>query len=406
MRHVLLLLVSIVLAACSSNDTPEESKVAELVEFDSTVNVDRVWTVIAGKGQNRRRFTRFVPAIDDDKIFTADAKGNVFAFDIENGKRLWQADTDFAIAGAVTAAYGLVLFGTFDAEVVALDASSGEFLWKASASSEILASPATNGAIVVAQTIDGRVFAFDAKSGEPRWSYDHIAPVLSLRGTAGPVMTSTQVICAFDNGQIISFSSSDGSRTWEARASQPKGKTELERIVDIDGTPLVESGLVYVGSYQGNIMALSRGKGQPIWKRDISTYLRLASGRGKVFASTDRSRVVAYNAVNGTVIWENEQLLNRNISAPVVIGDYVAVVDEDNHMHLMSLEDGAFAHRFQPVGSGFRAPMLSKAGRLYVYSDTGELTAYGLRGVDEKSSSNLNSKPFTRIKRRHLPPRG
>jgi len=377
MRLVLpLLLAGVVLASCSSNDEKDaEMEVAKLVKFESSMKMERLWSSSAGSGKHRK-YARFVPAIFGDKIFTADTQGAVFAFELDSGKRTWKVSTDHKISGAVSAGSGLVLFGTLDGQVVALDSSTGEELWVADASSEILAAPATNGSVVVAQTIDARIFAFDAKTGEQRWSYDHLSPVLSLRGTSSPVVTSTQVIAAFDNGQIVSFAATDGSRSWDARVSQPKGKTDLERIVDIEGSPVVNGGLVYAGSYQGNVVAISRGQGNLIWKKGLSTYQNLAVANGKVFVSTDRSRVIAYNSANGDVLWQNEQLLNRGVNAPAVIGDYVVVVDNTDRMHVLSQQDGSFAYRFSPSGDGFRSAMVSHLGKLYILSDDGTLSSY------------------------------
>ncbi|WP_245929371.1 outer membrane protein assembly factor BamB [Agarilytica rhodophyticola] len=376
MRVVLLLLFAVFISSCSSNkEKDEESKVAKLVKFDKTVKMKRLWSAGTGSGKGRK-YLRLVPSIDKGVIYTSDPKGQVFAFDVETGKRQWKSKTKYKVSGAIGAGFNRVFFGTIDGRVVTLDAANGEKLWEAKTSSEILAPPATNGSIVVAQTIDARVFAFDAKTGEQVWSYDHLAPVLSLRGTSSPVITATQVICAFDNGQIVSFSAVDGSRTWEARVSQPKGKTDLERIVDVDGTPKESSGIIFAGSYQGNLIALTRAQGKPIWRKALSTYQNLSVANGKVFVSTDRSRVIAFNSANGDVLWQNEQLLNRQINAPAAVGDYVVVVDEEDYLHVLSQDDGSFAYRFKPKGDGFHSPMLSYKDKLYLLSDDGKLSSY------------------------------
>lgn len=374
-RVFALLCSAFLLFSCSSKKDEEITKKVKLVDFKSTVAVKRQWTSATGSGKGRK-YLRLVPAIDNTFIFAADANGNVSAFDLETGKRQWKEKTDFRVTGGVGAGERKVFFGTNDGELVALNAADGEFLWKAQTSSEILAAPSTNGKVVVVQTIDARVFAYDVKTGDLLWSYDHLSPVLSLRGTASPVFVSNQVICAFDNGQIVSFTVSDGSRTWEARVGQPKGKTDLERIVDVDGTPVVQSGTVYAGSYQGSLMAFGRAKGNPMWKKPISTHSRLAVSGGKVFVTTEHSEVVAYNSANGDIVWQNDQLKNRGLQAPSVSGDYLFTVDEDGHLHVLIQSDGSFAHRFKPKGEGFHAPILSYQDSFYVLSDDGKLSAY------------------------------
>lgn len=378
------LLSSLLVVACSSNKEKdakeireEAAKAAKLVKFKRTVKAKRLWKVGTGGG-SAREFLRLVPAIVSDTIYVANEDGEVSAFDLTSGKKKWKTDTDTNTSGAIGAYHGTVALGTLDGTVVALNAANGEVIWTAKASSEILSAPAVNGSIVVVQTIDARVFAFDVKTGELRWSYDHIAPVLSLRGTSSPIFDDGQVLCAFDNGQLVSFSAIDGSRTWEARISQPKGKTDLERIVDIDGSPVVEGSLVYAGGYQGNIFALTKAQGSPVWKQEISTHNGLAIANGKVFTSTAKSRLIAYNSANGSVAWESDALLNRELGAPTVIGRYLAVIDGDDYLHILSQQDGSFVERVKPAGDGFHAPMITHLGKLYILSDDGKLSAYEL----------------------------
>ena len=267
--RLLCLTACVLLAACSSNDEKKALKPAELVDFEATIALKKVWGAKAGSGQDVR-YTRFVPAVDDTSVYAADVDGGIFAFDKNTGKRKWRVSTDYLTSGAINVFDGVLTLGTYDAHVVALSAQTGETLWSTEVSSEILAPPANNGQVVVAQTIDSRVFALDSKTGELRWSYDHTTPVLTLRGTSTPVIASSQVLVAFDNGQIISLSSSDGTQAWEARVSQPKGRTELERIVDIDGTPLVDGGMLYAATYHGTLAAFSRVQGRMIWQQDVS----------------------------------------------------------------------------------------------------------------------------------------
>lgn len=391
------------LSACSSQEK-KALKPAELVDFEHSIEVEKLWRVKAGSGQDKR-YSRFVPAVDEDLVFASDTSGRVYAFDLETGEKRWKSDIEAPIGGSLSVSNGLVLLGTYDAELIVLNAQSGDVLWKAEVSSEIIAPPATNGSVVAAQTIDGRVFAFDAKTGALSWSYDHTVPVLTFRGTSSPVVTSTQVIAAFDNGQIVSLSASDGALGWSARVSRPKGRTELERIVDIEGTPIVESGFVYAAAYNGNVAAMTRGQGRVLWKADLSTFHNLSYASGKLFVTTEDSRVVAYNAANGAFLWENKEMLRRDLGAPTALAGYVAVLDSKGYMHTLDATTGEFAHRFRPLlddqrlrafgdkyvqarfhprGDTFRSPMVGFGNKLLVLSDSGFLTLYDIQpGSDE-----------------------
>jgi len=387
LRYLLLAVAVLSLVACQSKDSKKlELKAADLIKFEETVKVKKQWSRAAGSGQEKR-FSRFVPALDGEGgIYTVGYKGDVQAFDATTGKKRWKVKTKAEISGGVAASASGIYFGTYDGMVHVLNKDTGELNWKAKVSSEVASAPAGNSDIVVAVTIDGRVFAFEAETGALRWSYDHTLPVLTLRGTASPVLTPTQVIVAFDNGQVLSLGAKDGSSQWQLRVSRPQGRTELDRIVDIDGTPVLNGSYLYAGNYQGNVVAASRGAGRLVWSKEASTHNAVVVANNKVFVSTDESRIVAYNALNGELEWENFQLKRRNTSAPAIFGDYLAVADGYGYVHVLNQDDGQFADRFKLAGGGkmrraaIRAPLLGDGDTLYTYSNKGKLSAYTIVG--------------------------
>ncbi len=378
MKHLLLLfaVISLVLGACSSKDEKAQALKAEkLVKFEQTAKVKRLWSVSAGSGQDKR-YSLLVPAIANGAIYVTDVDGRVYAYDQGSRKKLWSVKTKKDISASVSVFDTRLYFGTYDGQLVALDANSGEQLWEAKTSSEILSVPASSENVVVAQTIDGRVYGFSAEDGSQLWRYDHTVPALTLRGTANPVISRRQVVAAFGNGQLISLNLSDGSLMWSGRVSQPKGRTELEKMVDIDGSPIVDGGLIYAATYHGAVAAFGKAKGNVIWKQDLSTYNNLSTANGRVFAVTEDSHVVAYNAGNGALEWTNDQLHRRDVGSPLAIGDYLVCVDSEGYLHVLNQSDGEFVARAKPKGKGFRSPMLVLDDSFLVLSDSGALSAY------------------------------
>ena len=371
----LLLVVLMAASGCALFESDDVLQPAELVKFKPTVKLKKIWSSGVGAGQDAR-YTRFVPAFDGGHIFVADHKGHVFALDQSNGKELWDRKTRLPVSGAVGAGGGMVLLGTYEGEVVALSQKDGAELWRGQTSSEILAAPQTNGDVVVAATIDGRVYAFDASTGERRWSYDHALPTLTLRTTAQPLITDTQLFVGFDNGQLVCFNPDNGVSQWVVRIGQPQGESDLDRVVDVDSSPLLSNPMIFSAAYQGSLTAISRGTGRVVWKEDVSTYHDLAAGNEQVYVVTDDSRVLAYGKASGVLAWENEQMLRRGLRSPVTIGNYLAVIDDEDYMHLLSQTDGSFAQRLKPPGNGFRSPPITVEDVLYVFSDNGKLTAY------------------------------
>lgn len=395
------LLGVILLSGCSWFGKKTGNEPMELVDFDSTVKVQKVWSRSVGDGQGPG-FTSLVPAIDGDNIYAIDYLGKLAVFNVDSGKKvftakvnqpksnLWQAtkslwsdgDSRYHLTGGVFAGHGLILVASQLGEVIALDQSNGKELWRASVSGEVLAPPQSNGNVVVAQTINGKIFAFDAKTGKRLWFYENVAPNLTLRGTPAPVVGDTAVYAGFSNGRVMAFNVDNGVILWEQRIALPKGRSELERMVDIHASPVLIGGILYVASYQGRAMALARGTGSIIWGQDASTAKNIVVDGSTLYLSDASGALIAFNASNGTELWRNEQMLRRQLSAPQIIGDYVAVSDYQGYLHLVSQNDGSFAARVKLGGKGARAPMLWHNDKLYVFNNKGKLIAY--RIADKK----------------------
>ncbi|WP_096084444.1 outer membrane protein assembly factor BamB [Agaribacterium haliotis] len=378
LRSVLALCLLFAVAACSSNKNKDELKRSGLADFDATVKIKRDWGKGFGSGRDKRA-SNLMAALDEQRLFVADAKGRVYAYDLERKKNLWKSNVDSDIAAGVGLGRQNVYVGTFKGELIALDAETGEQKWLAETSSEILSVPATSSTVVVAQTIDGRLYGFSTRDGKQLWRYDHAVPALTLRGTANPVVQRNQVIAAFANGQIVALNVRDGALLWSGRVSSPKGRHDLEKMIDIDGSPIIDGGMVYAATYQGALASFSKAKGQVLWKQDLSSYRNLAVDGAHVYAVTDESHVVAFNAANGSILWTNEQMQMRGLDSPLLLDNYVLVIDDDDYLHVLNKADGSFAGRRKLSGDGFSAPMLFVDGGFLALSDDGKVSIYSLK---------------------------
>ncbi len=202
--------------------------------------------------------------------------------------------------------------------------------------------------------------------------------MLSLRGSASPLVTQTLVVAGFDNGKIAAINPDNGVALWDQRVAIPKGRTEFERVVDVDGTPLMVGDLIFAASYQGRIMALNRGNGRPIWAHEDSTYQNLSAGLGYIFLVGADDTVKAYNATSGQLMWENDQLARRRLGASQTFGSYVAVADFEGYVHIMSQTDGTFVARRKVDGNGVSAPMARVDDVLYVLGNSGDMEALSI----------------------------
>ena len=353
----------------------------ELVEIAEEVRLRRLWSVNVGNGQGDN-YTRIIPAVDQGVVYAASENGTVVAVDLSSGDVIWRERLDdVTLTGGVGAGGGLVAVGTRDAEVVALDQQDGSVRWITPVTSEVVAAPTTNGDIVVVQTVDDKVAGLEASNGERRWIYESTQPALTLRGTSRPVITSAgSVIAGFSNGTLVSVSASDGVWRWEERIAVPEGRYDIERVIDVDGDLLVDGSRILASSYQGNLMALDILTGRIVWGLEgTSSYHGLARGFGNLYYSDDESLVVAIRDNSEDVMWRNEDLQFRQITAPTAITNYVAVADFEGYIHLLSQIDGRIVGRVRVDSDGVRSNLINSNGRLIAYGNSGTLAAYSIQ---------------------------
>ncbi|MBX9757087.1 MAG: outer membrane protein assembly factor BamB [Pseudomonadaceae bacterium] len=376
-KNAALLALAVMVVGCSSN-SKKELPPAELPDFTAEVELQSEWNRSIGDGQGDT-YSLLAPAVDGDHIYAAGANGVVMAMDRFSGDVLWKQDIERSISGAIGVGSGLVVVGTLKGEVIALDQSTGEQKWLALVPSEVLSAPAVNSDMVVVQTQDDRVIGFDAATGQQRWLYDNQPAVLTLRGTSAPVLTSRLAIAGFSSGKVVAIDLARGIPVWEQRVAIPQGRSELARIVDIDGNLLASNDTLYVVSYQGRVAGLDINSGRVLWQREASSYAGLAQGLGSVYVSLASGTVEAVDERSASALWSNDALARRQLSAPEVFSSYVAFADFEGYVHLVSQVDGHFVGRKRIDSDGVRARPLVVGDWMYVFGNSGDLVALTIR---------------------------
>lgn len=370
-------LAVLMLAGCGSS-SKKELPPAELEKFTAEVELERSWKRNIGVGQGAL-YTSLQPALDGLTLYAADAKGRVISMDRETGKVNWEVKLKERLSGAVGAGGGRVMLGTLDGMVITLDENDGSELWRAQVSSEVLAPPQTNGDIVVVQSQDDKLVALDIGTGEQRWVYESSLPVLTVRGHSTPVVSLYRVYAGLASGRVVALDAANGIALWEQRVAQPQGRSELERMVDIDGDLLLQDNTLYAATYQGNLVALDAESGNVRWQRPASSHAGPGAGFGSVYLSKADGSVEAYDQNRATPLWTNDQLLRRQLTAPVAFSSYVAVADFEGYLHLLAQTDGRLVGRVRVDSKGVRVAPIAQSGTLYVYGNSGDLAAYQLR---------------------------
>lgn len=363
------------LAACSS--TAEREPPAPLVDFDAAYQVKEAWSTELGSG-GTKGYLRLMPQVVDGVVYAADPSGRVSAFAVDSGSRKWRTDLEVPVSGAVGVGGNLVVVGTRHGQVIALERDTGKKIWVAPVTSEVLAPPAIGGGVVVAQAVDGRLFGFAASDGKRLWVHERTEPALSLRGTGRPVVVTDAVLAGFASGKIAALRLRDGGVLWEATVSQPRGRNEIERLIDVDVSPLVFPDVVYAASFQGKLVALNPRSGAVLWSRDVSTYAGIVADSSRIYVSDEKSHVLAFDRRSGATAWKQEGLRGRRLSAPVVYDDVIAVGDSEGYVHWLARDDGRFVARYKVDSSPIRAPGAIDGDTLFVIDTAGTLAALRL----------------------------
>ena len=372
----------------------EEGKASELVKFDAEIKIKRLWRSKVGEGLGRK-YLALAPVVVADQVIAADAYGLVESHNRFSGKRLWQTrigeiesgffdiglfdrkDPSF-VTGGVGAGGGMALLGTTAGDVVAIQIADGSERWRVNLGSEVLVAPVVGEDLVFVQTIDGRLLALEESSGEVRWSFDNQVPVLTLRGTSKPVVADGAVYTGFASGKVSAVRADNGQPIWEHRIMLPEGRSELDRMVDVDGTPLVVGGALYAGSFQGRLKSLRRADGSPLWEKEMSTYHDLAEGYGQLYVVNADDHIQAIDLESAEQAWDQTALFKRKLTSPVAFSNYVLVGDEEGYLHILAQSDGRFLARKRIDSDGLRSAMVVSDSVVYILGNSGSLTALEL----------------------------
>lgn len=404
LRRIVLLALALALTpGCTTvkgwfggkKDKPDQP--IELTKLAAPIAVTRLWEINAGDGEGRL-WLRLRPTIDGNRLYTVDDEGRVLAIDAATGKKLWtaavvnvegkrgkwtfwrRAAVEAGLTGGPGAGNGLVVVGGRNGEVVALDADTGEKRWSVKVSSEVLSTPLVLTDRVVVRSNDGRVFGFDATYGTRKWVFDRGLPALSVRGNASPVAGGNDLVyIGYDDGSLVALRAQDGLQAWEQVVAQPDGRTELDRMADIDGEIQVGTEEVYAVSYHNQVAAMSASNGRPLWSHEVGSWTGVALAGDKVLLTDKVGNLWALDRSTGDSLWKQDKLLRRQLTTPVVQGDYGVVGDFEGYLHWFKLDTGDLVGRAKIEKAALRGtPQVSADGVLYALTNEGKLAAYKL----------------------------
>ncbi|MCL5498892.1 outer membrane protein assembly factor BamB [Escherichia coli] len=387
LRKLLLpgLLSVTLLSGCSLfNGEEDVVKMSPLPTVTNQFNPSTAWSTSVGSGIGDFH-SNLHPALESGVVYAADRRGTVKAVSASDGKEVWSVNlaeksgwfssSPALLSGGVTVAGGHVYVGSEKAKVYALNTNDGSQAWKTNVAGEALSRPVVSDGLVLIHTSNGQLQALNESDGAVKWTVNLDMPSLSLRGESAPATAYGAAIVGGDNGRVSAVLMQQGQMIWQQRISQATGPTEIDRLSDVDTTPVIVNGVVYALAYNGNLTALDLRSGQIMWKRELGSVSNFIVDGNRIYMIDQNDRVLALTTDGGVTLWTQSDLLHRNLTAPALYNGYIVTGDSEGYMHWINVEDGRFVAQQKVDGSGFLTDPVAADGKLLIQAKDGTLYA-------------------------------
>jgi outer membrane protein assembly factor BamB len=367
--------LTVLLVACGSPDNSEPP--APLTNINNGLIFDQLWTMKTGAGISAGSYNR-QPLLLGAEIFTVDIDGLIKNVDAKSGKLKWDFETGIESITGLTGDDDIIVASSRNGELNTYDRTDHDLnlRWSARLKGEIRSASVANADSLFIRTVDGRLSSISKADGSIQWTVSHLVPALSLTGNSAPILHNDLVIAGFDDGKLAAFDQSNGQVVWEIAVSQPTGRSEIERLVDVDGQFVISNGVIYVGSYQGRLAAIQAIDGEELWSRKFSSFNAMTIDDDAIYLSSDTSHIWSIDRRTGSALWKQDVLHARKISAPLLFEDKLIVGDLDGHVHWFNQSDGALIGRLRPSYKRHYSTPFEWNNKIFTMDSNGILSSF------------------------------
>lgn len=365
-------IASALLIGCSTNKV-KEVKPNSLPKITQQQGLNLVFSQSVSS-TNAAEALRLQLDTDNGVIFAIDPDGQVSAYKAK--QRLWKSKvTKQELTAGVEAGEGIVIIGNRKGELFALDQATGSQKWSAKLSGAILSPSLIQSGRVITIANDGTVFAHDTVTGQQVWAYKLPNVQFSLRGQPAPVrLDERTVVVASANAYVYALDVISGVPRFQRRVAVSDGRSDIQRLIDVVGDPVVAGQYLVTTSFQGQVTTTDLTTQRVVWSEDASSTNSAEVSGDKVFVSTADGKLKAYNLATGELLWQNEELLNRQLSNPVMLGQNLVVGDLDGVIHLIDPNTGKLIGRAKTSGEVRSLRVIDN--QLYVATRKGALSIW------------------------------
>ena len=324
----------------------EDKAYSGLPNYIPGSKIDLIWEVnFSSESEDAYSFLNIFKFNDEIFIPTHDKKIHIISS--ESGVVEKSIDTKLDIFSGLVVDSELIYFGSKQDTVTAIKRSDNTIFWQRIMSSEVMAISKTVNNIIYVRTNDSNISAIDINTGKFLWINSQISADLSIRGSSEPIISDNKVYSGFEDGRIAAYNALNGDIIWQSQLSGIRAETVIDRLNDIDGSMIVDKGVLYAISYQGSVAALDSFSGQILWSREASSIDGLGTNYDNIFYTDDNGILWCLDKYSGRPVWKQDSFKKRLIGAPIFLNDFILVGDIENYIHIINADDGTIAGRIQ-----------------------------------------------------------
>ncbi|WP_225639655.1 outer membrane protein assembly factor BamB [Candidatus Profftia sp. (ex Adelges kitamiensis)] len=388
LRKILLIGIIIFLSGCSSfYGYSNINTMLPLPKIKTKFTPTQVWSKSIFRSISSSFYFHPAPTWKDNCIYAANYIGIVKAIDIKSGNIIWSVNLaekynffsykPAKLSGILAVSENMIFVGSEHGFIYGLNLKDGTEIWKTMVFSEVISRPVISDHLILIHTTNGMLQALRKKDGVIEWSV-HLEnmPLLTLRGESPPVISYGAAIVGTDNGFINAVLLQNGQIIWRQSVTQLKGATEIERIKDVDTTPVVVDNVVYSLGYNGNLAALDLRSGQVKWKYLISSVNDFIVEKKHIYIVDQNDQIFALSINGGLSLWQQSNLLHRNLTAPVLYHDYLIVGDCAGYVHWIDIKNGLFVSQQKVDSSGLLSISVVNSDELIIQARSGKFYAF------------------------------
>ncbi|WP_010199033.1 outer membrane protein assembly factor BamB [Psychrobacter sp. PAMC 21119] len=367
-------------AGCNRGIKPVVNDPVKLVQIAQPISVLQpvFSTDVGNKKASKKDPLDLQVGYANSQIVTASRGGDLTGFN-NAGQELWSVNVGDQITGgvAIDALSQTAIVSTRGGQIMAFDSTTGAKRWQQQLSGSVL-SPAliTNNRVILSAN-DGFLHGLSLQTGQSVWQFATQVPAISVRGSAAPTLLDDKTaLLATADGRLHAVTTDSGLPQWSRRVGVGAGSSEVERMSDVDGKPVVSNNQLFAISYSGQLLGIDLASRQVMFINDLASLKALTVNNQQVIATSLDGKVVAYDRNSGEMLWESEELAYRHLTNPVMIGNYIAVGDYDGVVHLFDPASGKIVSRVETKGA--LTNLQAEGSRLLTQSTSGQVAIWQL----------------------------